>query len=127
MIVLRILGFIWALPTTLFGVIWALCRGSRFEQIQPCRYGWMVTFKARPDTIDQRYFIRIRFRQWELGETVCVRAEYPMNFLHAERHVFWGAILGPLYLPVYWIGYAIARGYKNNFIEVDCRRYAGET
>jgi hypothetical protein len=121
------LGHLWALPNTLLGLLIAL-PFARFARAEP---GGVLHFVTRARGPLAWWLRRFHVAAFTLGAVVTHDCEAgPRDVLllaHERAHVWQTFVLGPLFLPVYFLasGWAWARGgdaYRDNWFEVHARR-----
>lgn len=139
--VLRVVGYLWASPFTILGTIFV----SAFSLV-----GWYTWYSYEHDALTWVVnssklpkFVRKTW-QFKVGKTFgqVVVLKIPPNrdswaarsFLHEIAHVHQYMKLGVLYPVVYGLNYLLIRvslpnanGYYDNPMEIDARRFAGET
>lgn len=100
MVLLRLLGHLWSLPNTLIGLLFGI--GGRVRVDQPNRVfvfdgGWMVAI-----------FRRLGYAGMCVGDVVlCAYNLEPAVYRHELVHATQARLLGPLYLPLTLLGYAL--------------------
>jgi hypothetical protein len=117
---------VWALPVTALGVLLAL----PFARLARTTRGGVLHFVARGDGLLWRAMRRLSIAAFTLGATV-THADPSGPFderlvRHEDAHVAQTLVLGPLFLPVYFLasGWAWLRGgdsYRDNWFEVRAR------
>ncbi|MBX7246426.1 MAG: hypothetical protein K1X53_13095 [Candidatus Sumerlaeaceae bacterium] len=108
---------LWTLPNTLLGVIIGLI-GLGSPEIS---HG-ALNFHCRRGIV-RAICEGLRIRAFTLGDCVIYAAKPNAAIrAHEYRHVWQYHILGPLFLPVYFLLLAV-RGYYNHPLERDARRY----
>jgi hypothetical protein len=121
----RLLGHIWAAPTTLVGLLVTLF-GARFLRLASDT----LLFVARPGSAVAWFFKARGVVAFTLGAVIVfvdeAHAASPRLLAHERRHTLQALWLGPLFLPVYGLCslWAWARGraaYADNALEVDAR------
>ena len=123
---LKILGYIWATPTTLGALIlWFLpmlvlrqlnCAGWKWGALE-----WTI---IRGSWMYNNY--GIEWAATTLGYNIMYNPDYiddATTKVHERRHVVQDWILGPLFLPIYLI-LCLPFGYTDNPFEVDARNFA---
>lgn len=123
-----ILGYLWALPTTLVGLLLAFGGGCWPIAF---RHGaiWFRVASRGPWLL----WAEQGFRAITFGGVVIVSDDGDLEssslVAHELRHFWQARILGPLFLPVYlaaWLS-LVFRGrrdsYSANFLEVDARNH----
>ena len=116
------LGYVWALPLTILGVLQALVGGAR--PLAWDRGVWYWT--ARQSGICAWFFRRYRMAAYTWGAVITwadpVLATSRRLRLHERRHVWQCMVLGPLIVPAYLVCLA-CYGYQRNPLEVDARAH----
>ncbi len=121
----RLLGYLWATPTTLASVLGFLLPMWALQQLRPrC---WRAGAWEWSVVEGSRFWRAYSLRGWSattLGwciffSPLADRAENVA--VHERRHVAQNLVLGPLFLPLYaalWLVF----GYRQHPLEVDARR-----
>jgi hypothetical protein len=126
-IALYVLGFVWALPLTLFGLLlvpWYWPKDIKWD-------------KAHRVLLIQVKDIKLKFGQHPTGQTfgVVVLVTHDFNVLnpvlvvHEAEHVYQGFLWGILFGPAYGIACIIAAAkgghfYRDNWFEIKARAAA---
>lgn len=117
---LELLGFVWAMPTTLIGL---LVGALTFQR--PRCHGGALVFDQTPRGVTK--LLRAMHRTAMTVGFVIVGA-VPVEgrlLVHERHHIRQSMILGPLFVPVY-LALAIPYGYRRHPMERAARRAAGE-
>lgn len=127
------LGFVWALPVTLGGVLLAFLLGAR--PLPACPWdGRAFCFYMRRGSLAARLADRFGASAWTHGAcityrdaAISLRLEY-----HEQRHVTQALILGPLFPFAYGACalLALACGghwYRDNLLEIDAYDHASRS
>ena len=100
---LRLVGHLWSLPNTLVGLLFAAggrVTLDRANRVLTVRGGWMAAF-----------FGRRGYAGMCVGDVVLspfdLAAQYPFIYRHELVHATQSRLLGPLYLPLTLLGYAL--------------------
>lgn len=114
---LSVFGGIWALPNTAIGVVLGLAGVNRWQMhdgtIEVIMKNGPVHFVTR----------KLGISAFTLGDCVLYNVEPCENLRqHEGRHTNQYWILGPLFLPIYFLLLGI-RGYYNHPLEKDARNY----
>lgn len=124
-ITMKGLTALWAGPTTLLGLLAALCSLTRPR----ARDGALVCTSGRGFA---RYFlIRRGYCAITLGYVILLTPEAPIDVMAHERvHVRQAERWGPLFIPAYLISMVVARfrgldPYWNNSFEAEAREQSG--
>ena len=103
MSILRLLGHLWTLPNTLIGLLFGVggqIHWDRVNRVFIVRGGWIV-----------RLFDRLDYAGMCVGDVVLCADDLPTRFPHIYRHELVHAtqarLLGPLYLPLTLLCYAL--------------------
>ena len=132
---LRALGYLWATPTTVASLILWFLPMWVLGQLRPVRwYDGVWEWALMPlSWFEERYCHRSNYAATTLGYCIFLCHGYENSnriHVHERRHVVQNMILGPLFLPLYALGYLIGwyRGatYRMNPFEVDARKAAHE-
>jgi hypothetical protein len=124
-IVLRILGHLWAVPNTLAGLAIGLACATFAGWDGTC-----LRFVSRPSGPTAAFFRRFGMAAFTWGAVVVVATpshlERPRLLRHERRHVTQQLVFGPLMLPAYGLAslWALVRGgdpYRDNVFERDAR------
>ena len=128
---LVILGWLWALPTTLVGVLLGFIGGARpahtsgpecawVWHVEGGLLGWLFSAVALPGG---------HIGAQTIGAVILIRPDCDPRLLTHERcHVRQAFALGPLYLPVYLVSWLLAGcSYADNWMERQARAAAGES
>ena len=118
---LDVLGFVWAMPNTLLGLV----VGALTFQT-PRIHGGAIVFDRRPRGVT--WLLRALNRTAMTHGFVIVSAA-PLEgrlLAHERHHVRQSMLWGPLFVPVY-LALAIPFGYRRHPMERAARRAAGET
>ena len=125
--ILVILGHLWALPTSLLGLLLALVGGARPVRLDGPERAWVWHVSGG--------LLGWLFRSWSfrigaqtIGAVILVVPECDPRLLTHERcHVRQAFALGALYLPVYLVSWLAAGcSYADNWMEKQARKAAGE-
>ena len=132
---LELVGFIWALPVTILGLLVTfLCGGSDIYHHKGLRL-WIM--------VDNMWFLRKRFNAMCLGAFVFVRKErfntdpdkwsywQIQLYKHEDEHRRQCWILGPFVIPLYILFTLLAwtlyrKYYRANWLEIMARWKAGQ-
>jgi hypothetical protein len=126
--VVRLLGYLWAAPTTLVGLVagvLTLCTGGRLQYRQGALefYGGFASWLARKGS----------FAAMTLGHVIVGRDSWSLEFCreHEQAHVRQVERWGIAFIPAYLIASLLAWGrgghyYRDNWFERDARRACGE-
>jgi hypothetical protein len=114
------LGFLWTSPNTLIGLILGLLTFQR-----PRLADGLILFDQSPRGLT-RLMPRVHRTAMTVGFVVVAAVPLEGALLEHERHhVRQYAVLGPLFLPVYFL-LAIPFGYRRHPMERRARRAAGQ-
>jgi hypothetical protein len=116
----ELLGFAWALPNTLVGL---LLGGLTFQR--PRLHGGAIVFDRAPRGIT---WLMPRLHRTAMTVGFVVLSARPLEgrlLAHEQHHIRQSMRWGPLFGPVY-LGLAIAFGYRRHPMERAARRAAGE-
>lgn len=120
------LGNLWTLPNTLLGLLIAL-PFARFARLEP---GGVLHFVTRRRGPLAWWLRRFHVAAFTLGVVVTHDRDAgprdPRLLAHERAHVWQALVLGPLFLPAYFLasGWALLRGgdaYLDNWFEVHAR------
>lgn len=109
MIVLNVLGYLWAVPTTLVCFLFFILPMWIFGQLTPL--GWKDG--AFEWVINPGCFFNKKYGGWAattLGFNIMLSAKWVLSketAVHERHHVWQNKILGPLFLPLYVLGYLV--------------------
>src|SRR6266404_1048716 len=126
---LRMLGYVWAAPTTLACLVVFLLPMWALRQAQPGAWRdgaweWTVTAGSR---FSRWYALDGGWGGTTLG--CCILLATPADVVrlavHERRHVAQNLVLGPLFLPLYVLLW-LAFGYDRHPLERDARAAAGD-
>lgn len=100
---LRFLGHLWSLPNTIIGLLFGLggvYTIDRKKRVFIVQGGWVVTI-----------FRRLGYAGMCVGDVVLcyddLPKRYPATYQHELVHATQGRFLGPFYLPLTLLGYAL--------------------
>jgi hypothetical protein len=115
------LGFVWALPTTIVGLV---CGLLTFQV--PRVHGGALCFDRR----GERGFVWLLARTHRTAMTLgfVIVSSVPVEgrlLAHERHHVRQAMVWGPLFIPVY-LALAIPYGYRRHPMERSARLAAGE-
>ncbi len=115
------LGFVWALPTTVVGVV---CGLLTFQV--PRMHGGALVFDRRGPRGLSRLLVSMHRAAMTVGFVIVssVPVEGPL-LAHERHHVRQAMLWGPLFIPAYLL-LAIPYGYRRHPMERSARRAAGE-
>ncbi len=117
---LQPLGHVWAFPNTMIGFLFGIAGRNRW-QIQ--RRTIEIVLRTGPVLHICRV---LKISAFTLGDCVLYAAEPCENLRqHESRHSAQYWLLGPFFLPVYFILLAL-RGYHDHPLEKDARRWEQE-
>ncbi len=124
-VLLHILGYLWATPTTLASLILFLLPMWALRQIRPARWRagaweWLVVPRSR---FCRSYSVHAGWSGTTLGWCIFFSPSADQNAsiaVHERRHVAQNLVLGPLFMPLYVVLW-FAFGYRANPLEVDAR------
>ena len=115
------LGFVWAMPNTLLGLV----LGALTFQA-PRIHGGAIVFDRGPRGVT-RLLRAMNRTAMTLGLVIVSAAPVEGRLLaHERHHVRQSMLWGPLFVPVY-LALAIPFGYRRHPMERAARRAAGET
>jgi hypothetical protein len=119
-VLLEALGFLWAMPNTLLGLV----LGALTFQ-SPRIHGGVIVFDRGPRGVT--WLLRAMNRTaMTLGFVIVSAAPVEGRLLaHERHHVRQSMLWGPLFVPVY-LALAIPFGYRRHPMERGARRAAGE-
>ncbi len=117
---LELLGFFWALPNTLAGLVVGALTFQR-----PRIVGGAIAFDRGPRGITR---LLTRFGRTAMTIGFVIVSAHPLDgrlLVHEQQHIRQSMLLGPLFGPVY-LALAIPFGYRRHPMERAARRAAGE-
>jgi hypothetical protein len=119
-VLLEGLGFVWAMPNTLLGLV-----VGAFTFQRPRIHGGAIVFDRGPRGVT--WMLRAMNRTaMTLGFVIVSAAPVEGRLLaHEWQHVRQSMLWGPLFVPVY-LALAIPFGYRRHPMERAARRAAGE-
>jgi hypothetical protein len=119
-VLLEGLGFVWAMPNTLLGLV-----VGAFTFQRPRIHGGAIVFDRGPRGVT--WMLRAMNRTaMTLGFVIVSAAPVEGRLLaHERHHVRQSMLWGPLFVPVY-LALAIPFGYRRHPMERAARRAAGE-
>jgi hypothetical protein len=119
-VLLEGLGFVWAMPNTLLGLV-----VGAFTFQRPRIHGGAIVFDRGPRGVT--WMLRAMNRTaMTLGFVIVSAAPVEGRLLaHERQHVRQSMLWGPLFVPVY-LALAIPFGYRRHPMERAARRAAGE-
>ncbi len=123
---LRAIGWIWAIPTTLLGLLLAIIGHTVFYKMRP---GGVFQFVAI-DGPWMWFFRRFGMAAITIGACTIFTAanrDDPVMIRHERQHTYQAGWLGPLFVPAYYLLclWALLRGgnpYRDNPLEVQAYR-----
>lgn len=119
--VLWVLGFVWALPTTLVGLVLGLLT----FQAPRLHGGALVFDRAGPRGVTW-ILVKMHRRAMTVGFVIVSSVPVEGRLLaHERHHVRQSMVWGPLFVPVYLL-LAIPFGYRGHPMERRARFAAGE-
>lgn len=128
---LVLLGWLWALPTTLLGVLLGLIGGARPSHTSgpECAWVWHVEggllgWLFGSVALGPHAHIGAQ----TIGAVILIRPSCdPALLTHERGHVRQAFALGALYVPVYLVSWLVAGcSYRDNWMERLAREAAGE-
>jgi len=115
-----VLGFVWALPTTVIGLLLGLLT---FQL--PRLHGGALVFDRGPRGLA---WVLSKARRTAMTVGFVIISSVPVEgrlFDHERHHVRQSMAWGPLFIPAYLL-LALPYGYRRHPMEVRARRAAGE-
>lgn len=123
MMILRVLGYLWALPVTLVGfLLWVAGGPKKIRWSEGCIEAIPGRIFGVGSISGQTWGWLILYRDQEAWDRIPLR-------VHERVHVLHTLILGVLFLPAYgahfmWNMYALGLGYQDSYLRIWSERYA---
>lgn len=134
---LRILGYVWSAPVTVFGLIYALLFNvfgwHKFHGVEGDALVWLVNAEKAP------VWLMNLWKNWgghAIGNVVVLKTspvERPVTLVHEQKHVDQCMRLGvfqPIIYGLCWLAIKLgcpgSNAYYDNCFEIDARRAAGQ-
>ena len=114
------LGFVWALPNTLLGL---LVGAGTFQR--PRIHGGALCFDRGPRGVTR---LLARFHRTAMTLGFVIVSSVPVEghlLVHERAHIRQSMLWGPFFVPAYLL-LAIPYGYRRHPMEIRARRAAGE-